>query len=975
MRVPQEPGERPRGVRPRPTTVAVVALLLGFLYLLWRTTTLGDGHRLWLSVPLYAAELWSFAQLGLFGFQAWRTSDLAPRPTGRCGPPTTLPPVDVIINADRADPAVIERSLVGAVALVGRGDIRVIDSAARRELRPLTQTFGADYVIDEAVRASPAAAVHRHGRSPYYLWLEAGQVPMPTLLEQASTRFDEPNLAVCQCAVGLLNPDSLVHLRAGRDEEALLREVVGPGLNRLGAAPWFGPASIVRRDAVESIGGFVEADPAAVERAQVLLHGAGWTSAFEARPLVRGVAPDTLDEYLEQRRRRVIRALRVFRTPQNPLTIEGPGRRKALVSVARAMAFGTGVRQLVAATVLVVTLATGHLPFDAPLGPLVAFWALSAGSAVAARWALSRGTMAVGDWTRHGWRTLGVDVGAAWAVARGRCGDMPSGRANRTSGVRALGRLRLLTATVIALDVALLVRAVTLFDRDLLPAFSTGERVLVMAIGVGLLIPMVDVLQVVVFRRQRRRQFRLEVALDIEVASTAATTLDLAPAGVGLLMGQAPPIGTIVPVRLRLPLPGGDHRWIEGSAIARSAGLHHDGLVRVGLEFRDLNDSSRIALISYCLIGHAAAGAGGAADVDGGGPDQAVAHPHELEVDRHRHHHRPLQVLTGTAAMSAVVTLLLGPAAVAASANEVQTLDQVCVVTSAGEPVVGATVKTGSGEAGRALGDTEPGGCVLVDGLPVTAELSAAHQSVGTDDRPTIDEGRAVFTMRTFHVQLVDTAGRAVPGAGVRHFTDRWYRTGLTDEWGRAGFEALGPGVTIELTWQGRRSVHRPNGAATTVIMGRIDAGDPGAAGDVEDRLATDIDLGGGWQPFVDGIELLPGRFALRLADGTTVKAEILPGQVFDVATGRLTDLGVIATTADPLPTNDLLPTADQPSPTASSSSEPSSTTTAASTTSVPTIETSPTAPSAETQPIEIPATEATTQVPSTGDTPSTAAP
>ena len=916
MKVQQEPGERRPGVRSRPETVALVALILGSSYLLWRTTTLGDGHRLWWSVPLYVTELWSFAQLGLFCLQAWRVCDPVLASDRRDVAP--MPPVDIIIDAHDADPAAVERSLVGAVALAGRGDVRVVDGSDREAVGSVARMFGVDHVVDETVEAGPAAAMHRQARSAFYVWLEAGQVPMPAMLERIPARFANPNLAVCQFAVGLLNADSLVHLRAGRDEDALLREVVGPGLNRLGAAPWFGPASIIRREAVDAIGGFVEADPAAVERAQTLLNGRGWTTAFEAEQLVRGVAPDTLDDYLEQRRRRVVRALRVFRTPQNPLTVHGPLRRQALVSLARALSFGTGIRQLIAVAVLVATLLTGNLPFDAPIWPLLGFWALATGSATAARRSLSRGTMAVGDWTRHGWRTLGVDLGGAWAVARGRCGDSPSPRQTGTSGVRALGRLRLLTGAVVALDLALLVRAATLFDHDLLPAFSTGERVLVMGVGVMLLVPMVDVLQVVVLRRQRRRQFRLEVGLDIEVASIRATTLDLTPVGVGLMMGQAPPIGAVVPVRLRLPVLGGGHRWIEGSAVARSASLHHGGLVRVGLEFGDLDDPSRLALIGYCMIGHAAAGG------EPERPDLAVAHPHELEVDRRDRQHRSLQALTATAALSAVVTLLLGPAAVAASADEVESLDEVCVLTTSGEPVAGATIEHLTESGGRSLGDTGADGCVMVDGVPVTAELSASHQSVGHEDRPTIVDGRAIFAMVSYSVRLVDTAGRAVPGAGVRYFTDRWYRAATTDDSGRARFEALGLDTRIELTWQDRRSVHRPDGLATTVIMGRIDAGDPGDAGD--DRLVIDIDRGGGWEPFVDGADLLPGRFALRLADGTTIKAEVLPGHVFTVATGRLTDLRV--TVADDL--TDAVTTAS------SSTTAPSSTTASSSTTVSP---------------------------------------
>ena len=86
--------------------------------------------------------------------------------------------------------------------------------------------------------------------------------------------------------------------------------------------------------------------------------------------------------------------------------------------------------------------------------------------------------MKIGDWVRQGWRTLGADLAGLAAVA----GLVPEDE--RTvdqvhSGWRSLGRLRVLTVVVVALDVALLIRAATLVDGSLLPAFSVGERVVV----------------------------------------------------------------------------------------------------------------------------------------------------------------------------------------------------------------------------------------------------------------------------------------------------------------------------------------------------------------------------------------------------------------------------------------------------------------------------------------------------------------
>ena len=391
--------------------LAAAALLTGLAYITWRATTLGSGTVLALSIPLYLTELWAIIQLALLAHKSWRVppAPAASNTNERIAEPAEIDDAvtDIVITAAHHDLADLERSLVGVAAVVGRGRMVVVDDAYRAELRHTTESFGGHYDVTSGAGIAPASVVHGQAQTPTYLWLEAGQVPMPNVLE-ATAKFNDPEVAVCQTAVGLLNSDSLVHLRRGRDEEALLRDVIGPSLGLRGMAPWIGPASIVRKSAIDAIGGFVPRDPAAVERALVRLHASGWTSAFEQRRLIRAVAPDTLDEYLHQRRIHAIETLRVFRTPENPIRVDGLGWRHRLTHLALASPFTTGLRQLIAMGVVTATLITGQLPFEAGLATLGLFWAVAAGAAAAARRSLGRGAMATGDWIRHGWRTAAL---------------------------------------------------------------------------------------------------------------------------------------------------------------------------------------------------------------------------------------------------------------------------------------------------------------------------------------------------------------------------------------------------------------------------------------------------------------------------------------------------------------------------------------------------------------------------------------
>lgn len=874
----------------RPQFVGVVALTCGFAYLAWRVTTLGHSWQFAYSLPLYVAEAWSFAQLALLTYQAWRVPDPGSGPpTGakgseQCCPEDSMAPMEVVIDAHDADEDAVLRSLVGTRSLVGHGAVRVVDSRMRQGVKELADQFDAAHIIDAGLGSSAAAVVHEQATTDLYLWLEAGQVPMPSLLGATVERFGDPSLAACQVAVGLMNADSFVHVRHGRDEEALLRDVIGPAMGRRRAAPWFGAASIVRREAIDRVGGFATDDPAAVDRTQVLLQQQGWGTAFEARRLVRAVAPDTLDNYLRQRHRRAIEALRVFRTANSPLAARSLRLRYRLAHVAAASHYTSGLRQLVLIAVLAVTLVTARLPFDAPVGSLALFWGASSATAVAARRALGRGSMGIGDWTRHAWRTVGVDARALHAVVSGRTRESQSSR-SAGSGISALGRLSLLSAAVVVLDLALLARAATLVGPDLLPSFSSGARVFVLAVSLLALAPMVDVLQMIVLRRQRRRHFRLHATLEVKLAGVDAETLDLAPTGMGVALDFAPVLGAAVPFRLRLPTSDGVSRWIKGTALVRAATPEPRGLVRVGFEFQHLADDARTALIEYCMIGDARR-------VPEQASDAPIAHVHHLEVGHRDRHRRQLQVLTAGAAVAALVTLLVGPAATGVSAEEATQVDEVCVLTAGEEPVRGAIVEQRSDGTWTRVGATEADGCVSVRATGSTA-FAATHEGLRLEQSArALGSDNATFVLVRHDVHVVDSSGEGVPGAGVRYFTDRWLDGAVTDASGSSWFEVLRAPTPVEVTWQGARLVLPADAATFTVVLGRIDAGDG--------IPPVEISRGGGWEPFVDAMEVLPGRATIRLEDGSVVKVMLRAGHVFTVATQRFTDLGVTPASPEP---------------------------------------------------------------------------
>jgi len=661
--------------------VALTAIAFSASYVFWRAGALGDN--LWLSGPLLVLETWGLLQISLLCLQGWTSPQPAPRRSDR----TASDGIDLVVTCTYHSPGDLERTLVACRSLRNVRKVLVVMRPGRGELKAIAQSMDVEVLERDGNHVDIYWEAARSLGSQLVGWVEAGQIPLPAFADTLLPHFDDDQVAVVQSAVGLVNKDSLAHVRGGRDEHAFRRSVAFPGQSAHGFAPWHGGGSIVRLDALRSVDGIEPDDQAALERSLVQLHSTGWKSRYHHDPpLVRANAPDSLNMYLLRRRRLAIETLRVFRTPESPLRLNGLSLRARLYHLALANSFGLGLRQLGLLAVLLLTLLTGRVPLGHDTKTWALLWGPTFVAGVAARHLLARGTMNLGDWTREGWRTLGADLSAIGAViGLHRVSARPG--AESSSGWRSLGKLRALTGALLALELALVLRGSTVFWPDILPRFSASGRVLAVGIALTGTLTMIDVLQVSVRRRQRRSDFRLTTELPAKINGLPVRVIDLSPSGMGAIGGP----GLLSATGRRLT--------IRLTATARSEAVTTEG-PRFGFEFTAPDATARAALIEYCAIAHHQTGAGGA--------EHAIAPTH---FDVSHSHPRAMRWLSRAAVALGLSGLFFGPASQSAFAAEAVTVS-VCLTTSVGDPVGGA-VASYYEASWRPLGTTGADGCVV----------------------------------------------------------------------------------------------------------------------------------------------------------------------------------------------------------------------------------------------------------------------
>ncbi|MEM9561338.1 MAG: PilZ domain-containing protein [Actinomycetota bacterium] len=842
--------------------MAVLALGVGACYLWWRTTTLGSGSQLAIAVPVLVLEFWAYVELLLLTLQSWRLPPATAR--SRSGRPDGT--VDIVVIAAGADPDDLERTLISCRAVRGRDRIIVVDDERRIRHRALATDAGASYRIDRRALSAPGLAAHRNTTAALYLWLMAGQLPTADLLEVAGPRFVERDLAVCQLAIRLLNQEDLAHLGRDADDDALVNNVVGPGLSRWGAGPWIGPASVVRRRAIEAIGGFDRHVP--IDRLGARLHGAGWTTAFERRQLVAATAPESIDLYLAKRRRDGGAALSVLLSPDGPLNPRHAmtvGQRVA--HLAAAARHATSLRLLGLATAAVAVVLSGAFPAETPAFALLVSWAAVTALSSAAKRALARGTMGYGDWLRQGWRVLGADVAAAVDAATKRVGttvvDVEPDRA--TGGWRSLLHLPLVQIVVLTVDAALLVRAASLLDRDLLPAFTGAQRVVTIGFAIALLVPIVDMLQVIVVRQQQRTSYRIQAELDATVDGTPARTVDITPEGAGVLLAAEPAIGSTVSLEISLPGADGVIRRIVATAVTRAARPEGTDRWRAGFELTQMAAPARQALVAFCAELESD-------DID---EDQATAlDPVAAQELRRR---RSLRRITLGAGVAGLATMVFGPTVASASTTTPHLVESVCVVDPDGGPVPEVGISRLTGDVADVLGATTLTGCLDVGAVETTTGFTIDHRGLVHELQPAdYRTTEAVVTLRRWAVRVYDLDATPRGDVEVRYFSDRWLATApptAVDEGHRFDAPPVdGGALSVEVTLDGSRLV-RAFGADGVIVLSRVrlepevdEAGQP---------VTTWLDRGRGWEPAGDGMELVPGRIVVRTGDGTILRLDV----------------------------------------------------------------------------------------------------
>lgn len=340
-------------------------------YLSWRIVSFPTEGSLIETVAaslLLAAEFYGVVMLllGLFV----NAMPLERRPVALPEDPSTWPTVDVYIPTYSEPVSVVSRTLVAATDIDYPKDklrIYVLDDGYPRSLNPKTDP---DVALELAHRTEELKALclemgatwltrenNRHAKSgnmnaamqqtegDLILVLDADHVPTRDILKNTVGLFiKDKRLATVQTPHFFVNADpvekNLSLFNRMPSENDMFYKVVQKGLDLWNTSFFCGSAAVIRRRAVEDIGGFSTESITEDASTSIKLHQAGWNSAYIGIPMVAGLQPETFAGFTVQRLRWAMGMMQIL-LKQNPLFIRGLalGQRIAYLSVTLFWAF------------------------------------------------------------------------------------------------------------------------------------------------------------------------------------------------------------------------------------------------------------------------------------------------------------------------------------------------------------------------------------------------------------------------------------------------------------------------------------------------------------------------------------------------------------------------------------------------------------------------------------------------------------
>lgn len=335
---------------------AAYFLLLAFYF------PIGDRTLFYL---LIAGEVFHMWQVFTFLYTVWDTSYDAPKYADYA------PGVDVFITV-AGEPVELVRTTVAAARTMRYANVKVYilndgfvaEKENWRDMETLAKRLGVTCITRTVPGGAKAGNINnglKFSSNPLIACFDADHVPHTDFLAKTVPYFGDPKVAFVQTPQFYKNYGLNYLTRGSWEQQELFYGAICRGKNRLNATTMCGTNMVIRRSALEEVGGMCTESIAEDFITGLMIHNNGYRSVYVPEVLAEGLATEDLLSYSKQQFRWARGALDViFRW--NPLFMRGLTFAQKIQYLSSASFYLSGVVILLDALLPVIFFYTGLVP-------------------------------------------------------------------------------------------------------------------------------------------------------------------------------------------------------------------------------------------------------------------------------------------------------------------------------------------------------------------------------------------------------------------------------------------------------------------------------------------------------------------------------------------------------------------------------------------------------------------------------------
>ena len=230
--------------------------------------------------------------------------------------------VDVLVPVSSEPFEIIEETIQKVLHITYPHNTYILDDGASSAVKRLAEKEHINYIARPSQQKSFAKAGNlNYGLASctgeFFAVLDADHVPQPEFITELLPFFKNEKVALVQAPQYYTNTKNFIAAGTAEAQE-IFYKYVQPAKNSYNASFCVGTNMLLRRKAIDEIGGIASLNHSEDIWTTILLHEKNWESVFYNKILTKGRAPETIVAFFRQQSRWALGGFSLFFT-HNPL--------------------------------------------------------------------------------------------------------------------------------------------------------------------------------------------------------------------------------------------------------------------------------------------------------------------------------------------------------------------------------------------------------------------------------------------------------------------------------------------------------------------------------------------------------------------------------------------------------------------------------------------------------------------------------